>query len=174
VQPNSKKRRLPLIAYLLLGGVGALILTCGAGVAWLASSKRGKQFLEATRETARVIETATTAPGTVELRELGCDDTMVVQGSELFGAMERFGLGVPGASSTDDFPVDMLIVFCRSDALSDAPPPCDVLARSYGSAVPAAPERFAVISEQRARRGHGCRGVYSPQGELLEHLSGEK
>jgi hypothetical protein len=174
VQPSDRKRRLPVIAYVLLGLVGALILTCGAGVAWLASSERGKRFLEATRETVEVFEGATTAPGTGRLRELGCDDAMVVQGTELFGAMERFGIQMPDESSEDGFPKDLLIVYCRTDALGGPPPGCADLARAYAAAVPNAPERFMVMAEQRGRREQGCRGVYSPAGELLQSLSEEK
>jgi hypothetical protein len=171
VQPTAKKRRLPVIVYVLLGVAGALILTCGAGVAWLASSERGKQFLEATRETVEVFEGATSAPGTGELRELGCDDVMVILGSELVGAMKRLGLEVPAEVQQGDLSPGLLIVFCRTDALGSAPPACADLARTYASAVPAPPERFMVMAEQRGRSESGCHGIYSPEGELLQAVS---
>lgn len=174
MQPSENKRRLPRIAYVLLALMAAFILTCGAAVAWLAASERGKQFLEATRETVEVFEGATSAPGTGKLRELGCDDAMVIQGEELFGTMQRFGIEVPAEGSEHDFPKDMLIVFCRADAVGSAPPECAEVARAYAGAVPAAPERFMVMAEQRGRRGQGCRGVYAPSGELLQALPAEE
>ena len=173
MQPTAKKRRLPVIAYVLLGILGAFILTCGGAVAWLASSERGKQFLDATRETVEVFEGATSAPGTEALRPLGCDDAMVIQGAELIAVMERLGLEVPAEARQADLPDDMLIVFCRAGAFGDAPSGCADLARAYASAVPAPPQRFMVIAEQRGRSERNCRGVYSPEGELLQAIPEE-
>lgn len=43
-------RRAPLAVWVLLGVFGVFLLTCGAGVAWLASSEQGRRFIDAARQ----------------------------------------------------------------------------------------------------------------------------
>jgi hypothetical protein len=168
--PPREKKRLPVVAWLLLGVFGALLLTCGAGVAWLVSSEKGRKFLEAAQETAEVFDGAATAPGTVQLKALGCEEAAVLRGEELLAAFERFGVELPQPDPKHELPRDLLIVFCRNGMLGDAPPGCGEIARTYAAAVPAPPERFMVHAEKRGKREAGCRGVYSPTGELLHAL----
>jgi hypothetical protein len=43
-------RPVPRAVWVLLGVFGVFLLSCGAGVAWLASSEQGRRFLDAARQ----------------------------------------------------------------------------------------------------------------------------
>ncbi|MAE97199.1 MAG: hypothetical protein CL910_21320 [Deltaproteobacteria bacterium] len=145
---------------LVVLGLG-MVLVCAGGAYWLSQN-------EAFREGFESIAASQNAPGAQELRDLGCDQAMILDPAVFFrmaaGFSEEFGeLGEEAES--EDFP--SLFVICNTG--SGATISCSQVAETYVGAVGRAEDSFMV---QVASGGSDpCQEVYSADGSSLGGLA---
>ena len=173
VQPNAyyprpqpkKSGNGCLIAMAIVGGVVLLIgIVVAIGVYKFASSKEGKQIFAVVGEGAKIAVEAQTAPGTPELRKLGCKQPMVMSMERLLKLTQQLtdaGDGEVGELS--------VMVMCPVGIL-DTPPACDAVARTYLGAVPRPAGNFAVNVTQQSKNQPYCSYLYSPDGKRLSEF----
>jgi hypothetical protein len=155
-RPAAKKNSGCWIALAIVGGlalvVGGLI---AFGVYRFATSKEGRTIIAVVGEGATIMRDAQNAPGTKQLRGIGCKQAFVIDGEKLKKLAERFD----GGTSSGEMP---LIVMCSHGYLG-TPPTCDAVARTYVAA--ASPSRsFAVNVQQQGRNQALCSSLYQPDG----------
>jgi hypothetical protein len=155
----QKKGKGCLIAVAIVGGV-LLLGGIGVGVAvWrFASSEEGKKIVSAVSSGAQMVQEAQTAPGTAELRALGCKQALVVdlERARQLAAM----LGDAGEPLTAD---DTRVLVTCQTAGSAKEPTCDAVATTYVKAVGgAAAGRFRVTVGDNNKSS--CEHDYAPNG----------
>jgi hypothetical protein len=151
-------RRGCLIALGIVVAVLVLLVVLGAIVVHrVASSPEGRKVLGLVRDTARVVGESTNAPGTKELRALGCDSAMVM---DMAAWLRVFGTdgGVPRQSGQLD-----LFVICGTGLLK-TPPSCERVAETYVGAVGRAGGPFQVMVQRQGRNRPLCALCYDAGG----------
>jgi hypothetical protein len=163
VQP--KKGRGCLIAIAILGGFFVL---GGLGVGFfvwrVANSEEGRKIVSAVSSGAQMVQEATNAPGTAELRALGCQTAAVLDAEKLAQFAAQFG---------DAGHVDMegarLAVTCQVKRGAGAPT-CDQAAATYVRAIGGHAAGVFDMSVQVANEhGASCEGRYDASGAPLAH-----
>jgi hypothetical protein len=147
-----------LIALGIVGAVLlALIIVVVVVLQRAANSPEGRKVLGLVRDTARVVGESTTAPGTKELRELGCDSAMVM---DMNSWMRVFGAdgGVPRPAGQLD-----LFVICGAGVFK-TPPSCERVAQTYVGAVGTARGPFQVMVQKQGRNRPLCAVCYDAGG----------
>lgn len=151
-QAQPEPRKTPVIVKVLIGLailVGLAFLTCvGAGV-WMASSEEGQKLINAAAN-------AQTAPGTEELRALGCTTAMVMRYGDL--------TGVIGAVVDDEalsaIPPETEFVICQP---TTTPLTCTEVAQTYVAAAAPANSFFAQVQGG----GQQCQAFFDADGNEL-------
>jgi hypothetical protein len=106
---------------------------------------------------AAVGEEGMRAPGTAELRKLGCEQALVVDMARLLGDASRIREGEPGIMVTCDVPA----------ALYDAPT-CDRAAAAYFGAIGGTADQAVGVRVLRAGLASPvCSRLYAPNGADL-------
>lgn len=156
--------------FIALAIVGVITLVCGGIVTWAGWSvwtnpnvQRGVAIAGAAMDMTRE---ALTAPGTAEMRQVGCTQAMALT-PEL---MRRFLDAVaPDGGAPYDAPAIPLIT-CAMERGTVTAPSCEETVRAYAGAVSPAPEeiaaRVAVQTEPRAR----CEGIFAADGTYLREM----
>lgn len=162
----SQKSIERVIKILLTIGLAGLVGMCAFIV-----SPAGQRLVTSAVDFMGTIEQAAAAPGMAELREIGCDQAIVMPIGRMFeqlGAMSD-SLADLGEELPPDA-VEMPWVQCRIGPLLSRSPTCEDVARTYAqAAMPAAP--FAVIVQES--REERCTRVYDARGEFLRELEDE-
>lgn len=153
-----------LLAFLIVGGlfvVGALV--AGFVAYRFMNSDEGKKIVSAVSTNMEIIQQAATAPGTKELRALGCNNAMVFDESQMQTMASAFG-----DAGKVTFDGAKVMVNCAMN-WGPAPPTCDAVATTYATAQGHEPQPFAVLVTQPGK-GNICDGIYAPDGK---RISGE-
>ena len=171
-RPKGQKNQGCLIAVLILVG---LIVVCmvvaGVVVYRLSQDPEVRKVFTAAREGLSVYVEARSAPGTEQMRSLGCRQAMAVD-------LKRLSLLINEARDDEEAPVDIedvaspflyCIVGWRSELT------CEQLTQAYVRAVPTAPEKMLVqiMVEKLPEAEQRCAGTYSRAGEMLEPLEAD-
>ena len=151
-----------LIAMCVVGGIIVVFgIVVGVFVYQFTQSKEGKQILSIAGEGVKIAAEAQNAPGTSELKKLGCKQPMVMSMERLFKLTQQ--LNDAGGGDVSELSV---MVMCPVGIL-DTPPACDDVARTYVGAVPRPSGGFAVnVTVQGNNKPH-CGYLYSPEGKRL-------
>jgi hypothetical protein len=147
---------------MVLGVFAVLALVvCMAGgvVVWRKTQDpEVKKALSAAGKGLSLITRASTAPGTKELRALGCTQAFVFGRAEMGAVLSE--VFDAGKGFDDDYES---VVACQANA--SLAPSCDVLAAAYvKAALPT--ERFRVSATVGG--AESCSGTYEPSGQRLE------
>lgn len=160
-RPPPKSGRGCLIALAIFGGVIVLgVVGMVVGIVMFAKSADGKKIIGIVGEGIEITQESLNAPGTSELRALGCEQAMVMD-------LEKF---VTMASKYADAAVDggtgkfRLMVTCQK-RIGSAPSCADV-ASTYVKAVGTPAGRFAV-TVQRSGGARQCSRLYDVDGTDL-------
>lgn len=173
VQPNAHYPRPQpkksgngcLIAMAIVGGVLLLIgIFVGIGVYRFVSSSEGQKLVAVVGEGAKIAAEAQTAPGTPELKKLGCKQPMVMSMERLLKLTQQ--LSDAGDGEVGDLSV---MVMCPVGIL-DTPPACDAVARTYVGAVPRPTGNFAVTVSEQSKNKPYCSYLYSPDAKRLSEF----
>jgi hypothetical protein len=155
--PKKKGMSGCMIALLVVVGlcvVGGLVI--GLIVWRVATSEEGKKIVNAVSSGAQMAVEAQNAPGTAELRALGCAQAMVMDAAKVQELAAQFGDAGPKANG--------LIVTCNVSRAGKAPT-CDDVATTYVKAVGGrASGRFEVTVDANGDKKAGCAVVYDPEG----------
>ena len=164
VQKNKASGKGCLIALGVFGAFLAVSVIIGGIVVYkIMSSPEGRKIVAAVGETTKLTQEAMKAPGTAELRKLGCDQAMVIDAERMMSIVESF---VPDSGGKPDLS-EKLMVMCQMGMLGKSPPTCDDVAKTYAAAVPSGTSNFLVqVTAQGDNKPH-CQARYSPSGDLL-------
>lgn len=153
---------LAILFAVVLGGAALMAL----GVYVFATSKQGKEVIQivgqgakAVGESAKVLEEAARAPGTSEVRALGCRQALAIDMDRLLKAMDQFDAGL---GSRGPAPVPIMVM-CTVDVLA-TPPDCATVARAYLSGAGRPRGDFAVMVSVEHSKNQRCAEHYAPDG----------
>lgn len=158
----KKRSGFRVFLYVLFTLMGLLVLTCGAGVYFLTQTEQGKKIVEAVGETTVIAEAAMKAPGTDELRALGCDTAMVMQLSDFAEMLEAITPDDALPAGTED----ALMVICQLGILGGDPPTCQEVADTYIAA--AAPNQAFAVNVSKKTGNSVCDVEFTADGRPLE------
>ena len=152
-----------VIASCLLGALGLWL-----GIFGLLYHFRG--YLGPVKDAAGEALRARSAPGTNEVRALGCEEAMAMDGAKFSASIEaliaeharRAGQPVPPPTPA----LDMTFVICQNQY--GPTPTCDAVAAAYAAAVPGE-RRFAAMVQQLGQED--CANTYAGDGTLLGPLN---
>jgi hypothetical protein len=167
-KPGAKKDGLPgfFVALLVFGGVVCMIALVGIVlVVRFLYTPEGKKLAHFVGDTAKLMQEAQRAPGTKELRALGCETAMVFDTDRMLDLMHDFDDA--GARSDVD---DKVMVTCAVGLLGTAPS-CDDVARTYVGAVGEAKSSFRVHVQRQGGGRAECTGRYGADGAPISERS---
>jgi len=113
----------------------------------------------------RVMSEAAAAPGTGELRAVGCDRAMVFDTSRL----AELARELEDTEAEHGADPEVRLVVCQR-ASADAVPECDAVARRYVQAVPTQPGPFTVMVQSVQEQQTRCMSRYAADGQLMQRL----
>ena len=159
VPPPKKSSNGCLIALAVVGGLFLVIAGLVAfGFYKFATSKEGAAILAVAGDGMEIALEAQRAPGTKELRGLGCKQAMVVDMAKLERLVSRFDAGAPPPRSELS-----VMVVCQAGYIG-TPPACDDAARTYVAAAGAPARKFAVTVNEQGKNRPVCSSVNEPDG----------
>jgi hypothetical protein len=144
-----------------IGVVLFMFVSCGGFVAYISykisQNPEVQNAFSAIGESAKVMAEAANAPGTKELRELGCTQAMAIDMKRMAEVGKRLDAKNPPAEVGS-------AVICEWRK-SETPPTCDDAAKAYvRGALPK--EKFS-LSVQLRTGEQSCTGTYDETGALL-------
>ncbi|HEY2512519.1 MAG TPA: hypothetical protein VGI39_16745, partial [Polyangiaceae bacterium] len=146
-----------------LGILGALVVLGIAVIAFglwrFSKSEDGKKFVDGVQKGYAASVEAQAAPGTNELRTLGCN-TAAVFDNEKLSKTWSYGDGGLKSSSQRDL---RRTVVCGTSFTTD-PPPCDQVAATYVRAVGPVAEGFVVMTSKAGHTTPICQASFAPDG----------
>jgi hypothetical protein len=147
------------VALGIVGGIFVLVGAIFGFFVWrFASSPDGKKLVSAVSSGAAILSEAANAPGTKELRALGCDTALVFDAQRMQELAASFG---DAGKVTSD---ERIIVTCKTSGSSTGPT-CDAVASTYVAAVGGrASSSFAVTVDVRGDSRRSCTNRYSAEG----------
>lgn len=139
--------------------VGGVMLFIGYKI---STNKDVQNVMGALGDVAQIAADAQSAPGTAELRALGCETAMALDAAK----MQKLGASFLDAGAPTAPPEVNRIVMCQVNGFGTAPS-CDDAAMAYVRG--AAPAGKFMLSVQSNRKT-ACGGVYSPSGVMLSPM----
>ncbi len=171
--PPAKKKGLSTGCWIALaailiffGSVAGVMLYIGYKV---SQNKDVQNVMGTLGDVAGLAVEAQNAPGTAELRALGCQQAMALDPVRMQKIAERFmdqDAGLPPLPA----PNVERIVMCEANAFGAAPT-CDDAARAYIRG--AAPRKDFMLMVQQNKKTK-CDGLFSPSGALVGPARGAK
>jgi hypothetical protein len=166
-QPPPPKKGMSgcMIAFIVVSVVGFVTaVVVGVVVYLVVTSSAGKTAIKLVGEGTKLAQKGLNAPGTAELRTLGCEQAIVLDMKDVGEMMNDVfdaGVGV-------DSGVEGLAVSCTLPSLGGPALTCDDVARTYVSAVggTASGEYVVTIKRQGDSRTL-CESTYDASGALV-------
>jgi hypothetical protein len=151
-----------LIAFLVVFG----LFIVGAGVAGFLIYRKVGGFVGAAKDMVVEVQAATKAPGTKELRKLGCEEAVALDGRKLLKIAQRMEDEVAKQQGREPKKVDdkevTTYVYCKNNVGDELT--CDEIAKTYVDAVH--PDQQFVVSVTRLNQNK-CSGSYAADGKHL-------
>jgi hypothetical protein len=149
-----------LLAILIVGGIVVVIALVMGFVAYrFATSPDGKKLVAAVSSGAALVAEATNAPGTTELRALGCSTPMVIDAEKIAAIAQAFGDAGTAKVEGDEG----LAVVCGMNG--GKPPTCDEVAETYVKAVGGTASASFAVSVGQSGGNPQCQGNYLANGK---------
>lgn len=162
--PPKKSGARGLYILLAIVGGGALLVAIGVGIVFwrIWSDPEGRAKLGQVGEALRVASKAQSAPGTKELRKLGCGQALVMNMEDI----AKIAVGTDAsAEMKDEMPFGEMIM-CAGQALG-TPPSCADVVQTYVKAVGARPRNVLVTVTRGGSGGEVCSSVYDGKGNFV-------
>jgi hypothetical protein len=122
-----------------------------------------RNVARAVKEGTEIFVEARSAPGTDELREMGCDEAMAIDFDRVLKLAERFNDG--GVTVPDEQQPDKLVM-CQVRRANNAPT-CTAVASTYLAAAPRPKGNIWVMTQAQGSNERQCSRMYSPDGKDL-------
>lgn len=160
-QPQPKRGRGCVIALSIVMAIFAVVLIGSViAIGLFAASDTGQGAFKAISDGTKVATKGMKAPGTPELRALGCEQAMVVPMKDFASVLAD--LDAAGAGSVPD----ELLVTCQASTFGK-PPSCDDVARTYVGAVGRASGDFFVTVTRQGSGQAECEQTYDANGDSI-------
>ena len=175
-EPPSQRSPFLTMLYFLVGLGGVLLLIGGIGLYMFLRTEEGQRILKLAREGSMLLAEAATAPGTDELRSIGCETALAAPAgklAELFRQIDPEGQGGEvgeGFLAAGGLAAETPVIFCSQKPGQAGTPDCSSAARIYASVLEPQPERFVVLVAPRRADLAGCSGIYAPDGTRVADL----
>ena len=164
LQPLKKKGGGCLLA---LGIAGAGLVVVGIVIMVVAykfmSSSSGQGVVEASKLAMESLQ----APGTAELRGIGCAQAAVVDTERMEAVVRKFADDAAATLPNRDF---KLQITCQARA-SGTTPTCEEVARTYHDAVTTPAGRYLVSVNASGSKTASCFALYEPDGTKIRDLT---
>src|SRR5262245_14366080 len=168
-QPADRKRPAYLtVVYVVLGLLAFFLVTAGLGIWMFLRSETGQKIVSTVGKGFTLMQEASKAPGTVQLRERGCTQAMVIPFEKMIEIVKEFVPDAEKEFNREDMPGVGTMVVCQVSGNESNTPTCADVARVYAAAVPQTPERFGVSVQ--GSRVAACDGTYARDGTFVEPL----
>ena len=152
-----------LIALAILGGLVVLGIAAIAFGLWrFSKTEDGKALVDGVQKGYAASVEAQSAPGTNELRTMGCATAAVFDNAKL---AKTWSYGDGGLKTTTQRDLRRTVV-CGTSFTTD-PPPCDQVAATYVRAVGPVPEGFVVVTSKAGHTTPICQASFSPDATRL-------
>jgi hypothetical protein len=157
------------VVYVVLGLAGFFLLTGIVGVWIFLHSETGQKIVATVGKSFTLIQEASRAPGTKELRDRGCTQAMVIPVDRMAELFREISPNVQREIDRETLPGTGTMVICQLPSDTPTPPSCADVARIYAQAVPTAAEQFGVTvgSQQKTT----CDGVYKADGTYVAPMN---
>jgi len=164
--PQKKKTSTVTIVLAILGG-GALlaVLVLGIVVYFVMSSEKGRAIVGMVGEGVTITANAQKAPGTKELRAMGCTQALVMNMADLEHLASFLDAGTSARRGPDRYGE---MVVCN---VGSTPLTCDRVAATYVGVVGTRPEPFMVNVQQGGNHGPLCSSLYDGQSNLMKSMT---
>jgi hypothetical protein len=162
------------VLYVVLGLVGFFVITGVIAVWMFLHSETGQKIISTAGKSITLMQEATKAPGTPELRARGCTTALVIPFDKIAETFREFAPDMDREIDRRTLPGDGTMIMCQI-ATAEATAPalsCTDVARTYIDAVPQVPERFGV-TVQRGNK-EVCNGSYGRDGAFIAPLNMHK
>lgn len=151
-----------VIALAVFGVIGLLLLVAGGIVAYkVASSPEGSKIISAVGETKKLIDEAGKAPGTKELRKLGCTQAMVMDAERWLTIFES---AMPEAGTRAPLNENVMVICQLGFGAGKSAPTCDDVKSTYLTAVPSPAGDFLVQVTAQGDSKPKCEKHYTRAG----------
>lgn len=151
-----------LIALAVVGSLALLgAIAGGIGIYLVATSDVAKTTFKVLGEGTKIVEKGLKAPGTTEIRGLGCEQAMVIDMKDFAVLMSDILDAGPDAAMPEG-----LMVTCQLRGGARAPS-CDDVASTYVSAVGVASSQFVVSVQRQGNNNPICQSTYDETGTLI-------
>lgn len=151
-----------VVVLVFFGSVGAVVAFIGYKI---STDKDVQNVMGALGDAANLAAEAQSAPGTAELRGIGCEQAMALDMAKMEKMLRSFVDAGPGASPTGThagMDVGKMVV-CQASAFGTAPT-CDDAAKAYIKG--ASPTKNFLLSVQQNKRD-ACSNLYAPNGTIV-------
>ena len=166
--PDRKRPAYLTVIYVVLALLGFFLVTAGLSIWMFLRSETGQKIVATVGKSMTLLQEASKAPGTEQLRERGCKTAMVIPFEKMMEVVKEFAPNAEKEFKREELPGVGTMVVCQVSGNQDNVPTCADVARVYAAAVAEAPERFGV-SVQGAR-GAACDGTFARDGTFVEPL----
>lgn len=158
--PVQKKGSGCLLAVGIVAAVLGVIFVIGAFIVYrVVKSPEGQKAVTLIGEGSKAMRDGMNAPGTAELKALGCTQPIVIDAERMVALGELLGADAGQKSTKPDF---KMTVVCQVSKRAAAPS-CDTVASTYVAA--AAPTASFLVTLQVAGSPEaGCNAVYDASG----------
>jgi hypothetical protein len=165
-RPPSKKKSGNgcLIALAVAGALAAVtVALIAVGIYRFAGTKEGKMISGLIGDAARLAGEAQSAPGTKEVRALGCEQAMAFGMEKMSTILGRLDASAPPSGTT--------VVTCQVSVFAQ-PPDCDLVARTYLAAA-GPPARGLIVAVSRSGGRNVCSSLYDPDGTKIRDMESD-
>ncbi len=165
---TSEKTGIPLVFKIMAGLMVLVALFIAMAVSFYRNCEECHKYTSIFMGVFGEMQTAMVAPGTKEMRELGCDQAMVIDMEKFAQFTEAFEEEAE-SEALDEELSGITMVFCQYGSIFDTDGPvCDEVVRSYISgANPTTEEELAVMVQHSNAEEPECAAFYSAEGEYL-------
>lgn len=156
------------VLYVVLGLAGFFLITSFIALWMFLHSETGQKVVSTLGKSFTLMQQASQAPGTPELRARGCTTAMVIPFDKMMEVFREIAPEMDREIDRATLRGDGTMVFCQVSTENTSAPACADVARTYAQAVPQAPERFGVTVQ--GPKGKGCDGTFERDGTFVAPL----
>jgi hypothetical protein len=161
--PRKKTSTLTIVLAILGGGLLLFFVAVGVAIYALVSSPKGRAIVGVMGEAVKISARAQKAPGTAELRAMGCKQAMVMDIDDLGKMMAPLDAAPPPRQEA----LFGEMVVCSAGPFH-TPPSCENVAATYVSAVGPRQKSFVVSVQRTGKRD--CTILYDSSGQKVRSL----
>ncbi len=159
------------VLIILLGLLFLIIAIIVGGVIFYKNCEKCQEVVAGLSEGTTAIVKGMNAPGTAEIRALGCDQAMAID----MQAFEKMFAPLAGEEMIFDANMrDMKMLMCKQESFSvPEGPECADVIRAWAAVAAEGHEAALVVVQGRSSRSNYCQGIYAVDGTLISDLAGE-